>query len=76
MPQGCCNKTVHFVGVITHVLCASIGDVGAVYVDDIVIVAKPELELVQLARTLLERLPRHGLYASVEKSLSFTTEVQ
>ncbi|CAN0274258.1 unnamed protein product, partial [Scytosiphon promiscuus] len=47
MPQGCCNATAHFVGVMDHVLGSLIGDVCVVYVDDIVIFAKSELELVQ-----------------------------
>lgn len=58
-----------------HVLGSLIGDVCVVYVDDIVIFAKSQLELVQRARMVLERLQHHRLYASAEKRVFFTTEV-
>lgn len=76
MPQGCCNATAHFVGVMNHILGPLIGEICVVYVDDIVTFAKSELKLVHRVRMVLERLHRHGLFASAEKSVFFTTEVK
>lgn len=57
MPQGCCDATAHFVGVMNYVLGSRIGDICVVYVVDIVILAKTQ-QLVQRARMDLQRLQR------------------
>lgn len=44
-----------------------IGDICDVYADDIVMFARPELELVQCTRKVLKRLQRHDLYGTVVK---------
>lgn len=60
MPQGCCNATAHFMGVMNHILGSLIGEICVVYVDDIFMFAKSELELVRRTRMVLERLHRQG----------------
>lgn len=67
MPQGYSNATTHFMGVMNHVLVPLLGEICAVYIDDIINFAQSGQESVQRVRIVLYRLQRH-LYASAEKA--------
>lgn len=75
-PQGCRNATAQFVGVMNYVFGSLNGDICVVYADDILIFAKTQQQLVQRARMALQRLHRHHIYPSAEKSIFYTTKVK
>ena len=53
-----------------------VGTVCAVYVDDIVRWGVTKLELANRSVLILDRLKRHRMHASAEKSVFFTTEIK
>lgn len=53
MPQGYSNATTHFMGVMNHDLVPLLGEICAVYVDDIINFAQSGQESVQRVRIVL-----------------------
>ena len=75
MPFGLTNAPASFQAYINECLREYLDDFCIAYMDDILIYADTDEELVARTRQVLEKLIEHGLYVKLEKCLFHVTEV-
>ena len=76
MPFGLCGAPATFCRVISHVLGDLLGKICLSYIDDIIIYANSQTELLQRLDTVLARLKQHGLKVKPSKCILFRKQIQ
>lgn len=69
VPQGVLNAKAYFQAVMADVLKGLLGHTCLVRVDDVVMWASDEAELLGRLEAVLDRLLERGLYAAVHKAV-------
>ena len=76
MPFGFCGAPASFCRVMRHVLGDYIGTICLCYLDDIIIFARTQKELLERLDLILKRLHDFGLKVKPSKCVLFRTEIK